>query len=54
VRGSFPKTQEEVNQCAYIGLTQQRQGLHGICDVSKNGLGCMLMQDERVMAYALQ
>ena len=43
---------EIANHCSCSGATDIEKPFDVFCDASKNGLGCVLMQDGRVIAYA--
>ena len=43
---------EIANHCSCSGATRYKKSFDVFCDASKNGLGCVLMQDGRVIAYA--
>ena len=52
VRTKLPEIETKAyhNSCASIAWYQQR--FHGLLDASRQGLGCVLMQGGRVIAYA--
>ena len=56
MRGGIPGVEEEAYYCSYLdspgqGTGDRGQGYIVYCDASKAGLGCVLMQSGRVVAY---
>jgi hypothetical protein len=52
VRNSFPHLAGIANHCSCSSEPESEKSLDVFCNASKNGLGCVLMQDGRVIAYA--
>ena len=49
MRGGIPGVEEEAHYCSY--LDSPGQGYTVYCDALRAGLGCVLMQSGRVVAY---
>ena len=51
MREGIPGTEENVYFNSYFDSPRKRERGTMYCDASKAGLGCVLMQSERVVAY---
>ena len=52
MRGGIPGFEEETYYCSNLDSPRQRAGGYTVyCDASRAGLGCVLMQFRRVVAY---
>ena len=51
MRGGIPGVEEETYFSSYLDSPGQGQGYTVYCDALSAGLGCVLMQSGRVVAY---
>ena len=51
MRGGFPGVEEETYFSPILIVPDRGQGYTVYCDASRAGLGCVLMQSGRVVAY---
>ena len=51
MREGIPDIEEEAYFSSYSNSSENGTEVHRVCDASKDGLGCVLMQSERVVAY---
>ena len=51
MRGGIPGVEEETYFSSHLDSSEQGQGYIVYCDASRAGLGCVLMQSGRVVAY---
>ena len=50
--GKFPGTQSKLTSAPVLAPPNSRKDFVIYCDASRQGLGCVLMQERRVIAYA--
>ena len=48
---SFQELKRRLTSTSILIVPERGQGYTVYCDASKDGLGCVLMQSERVVAY---
>ena len=51
MRGGIPGVEEELTSAPILIVPDRGQGYTVYCDASRAGLGCVLMQSGRVVAY---
>jgi hypothetical protein len=51
---SFQKLKEKLTTTHVLAVLETGKDYMVYCDASKNGLGCVLMQDRKVIAYGLR
>jgi hypothetical protein len=51
MRAKFPRTQNKVNNNTSFAVPENGKDYTVYCDASKSGLGCLLMQDQKIIAY---
>ena len=51
MREGIPDTEEKAYFSSYTDSLEKGIEVHCVCDASKDELGCVLMQSERVVAY---
>ena len=49
---SFQELKTRLTSAPILAVPEAGKDYAGYCDASKNGLGCVLMQDRKVIAYA--
>ena len=52
MQGGILRTKETLNHNVYPYPARRREGIYYYSDASKNRLGCVLMQDDKIIAYA--
>jgi hypothetical protein len=48
---SFQELKKKLTAAPILAVPKSRKDYIVYCDASKNGLGCVLMQDQKVIAY---
>jgi hypothetical protein len=48
----FPRVEEAIDNCSNVGIAYRSSNFVVYSDASKKGLGCVLMQNGNVIAYA--
>ena len=52
VRGKFSRTEKKIDYCPVLAPPDTKRDFEIYCDASRQGLGCILMQDRHVVAYS--
>ena len=52
MRGKLPDVKDQVDNNASLDFAQPKERISNFCDASKQGLGCVLMQDGKIVANA--
>src|SRR3954467_1888719 len=52
VRGKLSRAKKKIDFCTQLAPPDTKKDFEIFCDASRHGLGCILMQDRHVVAYA--
>src|SRR3954464_13424225 len=52
VRGKLSRAKKKIDLCTRTCASRHQKDFEIFCDASRQGLGCILMQDRHVVAYA--
>src|SRR3954467_12391822 len=52
VRGNISRAKKKIDFCNRTCASKHQKAIEIYCDASRQGLGCILMQDRHVVAYA--
>src|ERR1041385_4848242 len=52
VRGKLSRAKKKIDFCIVLAPPDTKKDFEIFCDASRKGLGCILMQDRHVVAYA--